>query len=83
MEARFVDNPAHRLAIGFLPAKCLSLSRDILVPCELKKAVKFFIVDLPNAMLSTEYSDWVREWKSASIVSRAHLHLVLLSSQSG
>ena len=67
MEARFVDNPAHKLAIGLLyllPTKCVSLSHDIIVPTELEEAVRFFGSDLPNpAMFSTEYSDWVRKWK--------------------
>ena len=39
MEAKFVNNPAHKLAIGLLyllPTKCMSLSHDIVVPSELK-----------------------------------------------
>ena len=72
MEARFVDNPAHKLAIGLLyllPTKCVSLSRDIIVPSELEEAVS---IDLPNpAMFSTEYSDWVRKWKLAPFAASA------------
>ena len=67
MEARFVNNPAHKLAIGLLyllPTKCMSLS---LVPSELKEAIQFFSSDLPNPVrFSIGYSDWVRKWKSAS-----------------
>ena len=70
IEARFVDNPSHKLAIGLfflLPTKCVSLSQDMFVPSELEEAVKFFSDDLPNAVLfSTEYSDWVRKWKVTS-----------------
>ena len=84
MEARFVNNPANKLAMGLLyllPTKCVSLSHDIVVPSELKAAVQFFSSDLPNAvMLSTEYSDWVRKWKSASTTDILPERLIDLSN---
>ena len=54
MEARFVNNPAHKLAIGLLyllPTKSVSLSHDIVVPSELKEAIQFFSSDLPNTVV--------------------------------
>ena len=75
MEARFIDNPAHKLAIGLLyllPTKCVSLPCDVIVPSELEEAVRFFSLDLPNpVMFSTEYNDWVRKWKSSSSAAPA------------
>ena len=56
MKARFVNNPAHKLAIGvlyLLPTKCVSLSSDIIVPTELEKLSTFSVVTFPSSRLST------------------------------
>lgn len=86
MEAKFVDNPAHKLAKGLLfllPTKCVRLSGDIIVPSELEEGIKFFSTDFPNlAMFETDYSDWVRKSGSMPQLPLSHLHPVLLS-QSG
>ena len=69
LEDRFVNNPAHKNAVGLLnllASECVNLPDDTVVPAELTEVVRTYTIDLPNpSMFSIEYCDWVRKWKSA------------------
>ena len=68
LEERFVNNPAHKIALGLLyllPSKCASLGGEQGLPTELDEAVDYYKDDLPHAVVfPTEYSLWVRMWKA-------------------
>ena len=62
LEDRFVDNPAHSIALGLL--HLLPSENDGTLPTELVQAADLYSEDLPHSvMLSTEYSMWVTKWK--------------------
>lgn len=60
LEDRFVNNPAHKHALGLLnllPSECVKLSDNAVA-----EAVSTYDIDLPNpSMLLIEYTDWVRK----------------------
>ena len=60
LEDRFVDNPAHSIALGLLyllPSKCVCVESDCILPTELAQAADLYKEDLPHSvMLSTEYN---------------------------
>ena len=65
LEDRFVNNPAHKSAIGLLnllPSECVKLPDNSEIPPELAEVVSTYDIDLPNpSMFSIEYNDWVRK----------------------
>ena len=73
LEDRFVDNPAHSIALGLLyllPSKCVHVESDGILPTELAQASVLYKDDLPHSvMLSTEYNMWVTKWKQQHAAS--------------
>ena len=73
LEDRFVDNPAHSIALGLLhllPSECVRVESDGILPTELAQAADLYKEDLPHSvMLSTEYSIWVTKWKQQHAAS--------------
>ena len=67
LEDRFVDNPAHSIALGplyLLSSECVRVENDVTLPTELAQAADLYKEDLPHSvMLSTEYNMWVTKWK--------------------
>ena len=67
LEDRFVDNPAHSIALGLLyllPSKCVCVESDCILPTEFAQAADLYKEDLPHSViLSTEYNMWVTKWK--------------------
>ena len=67
LQSRFVDNPAHDIALGLLyllPSECINVKQEDSLPKELAQAAEVYKDDLPHSMmLSTEYSTWIRKWK--------------------
>ena len=70
---RFVDNPAHSIALGLLcllPSECIRLESGRTLPTELAQAADLYTEDLPHSvMLSTEYNMWVTKWKQQHAAS--------------
>lgn len=68
LKARFVENPAHDIALGLLyllPTECVNLADDNHYPAELAKAVETYKDDLPHpVMMETEYALWRMKWNS-------------------
>ena len=73
LEDRFVDNPAHSIALGLLhllPSECVRVESDGILPTELAQAADLYKEDLPHSvMLSTEYNMWVTKWKQQQAAS--------------
>ena len=73
LQDRFVDNPAHSIALGLLcllPSKCIHLESGATLPTELAQAADLYAEDLPHSvMLSTEYNMWVTKWKGQHVAS--------------
>ena len=67
LEDRFVDNPAHSVALGLLyllPSECVCVDNDGILPTELAQVADMYKEDLPHpVMLCTEYNMWVMKWK--------------------
>lgn len=60
LEDRFVNNPAHSIALGLLcliPSECVGVQSDSILPIELAQAADLYEEDLLHSvMLSTEYN---------------------------
>ena len=73
LEDRFVNNPAHSIALGLLYlllSECVRVESDCILPTELAQAADLYKDDLPHSvMLSTEYNMWVAKWKQQHAIS--------------
>ena len=74
LEDRFVNNPAHSIALGLLcllPSECVRVQTDGILPVEPSQAADLYTEDLPHSvMLSTEYNLWVTKWKEHAAGAR-------------
>ena len=66
LDERFVNNPAHEIALGllYLLPMCSEVESEDGIPKELSEAVDLYKDDLPHpVMVPTEYRMWIRKWK--------------------
>ena len=68
LQTRFMENPAHEIALGLLyllPSEAVNPDEDNSYLVELVKAVQMYKDDLPHPlMMETEYNLWRVKWKS-------------------